>query len=156
MFETNYKDFLAGIAFLSTPLLLKNYAYFWEHRVITGFVIVLVLFVLLISLTIAYFIEYKLIKNHDIDRIKDYLLKFLSTSNTYNPERKLVLISEEKHVTSIKLLTRCFNDYLAKVKVYIADGEFLCTVYVSKSDVVLMEMKQLVTFDLHKELDFSY
>ncbi|WP_144536732.1 hypothetical protein [Bacillus thuringiensis] len=92
-----------------------------------------------------YFIkkEYDRITKYDFDRVKHLLSQYLKEHYFTGQNDSFVLVEEEKGVTRKEFLKRCFASYHIDLKVFVPDGELLCTVKVYKEGIRVKNVERL-------------
>ncbi|AFV21682.1 hypothetical protein BTB_502p03770 (plasmid) [Bacillus thuringiensis Bt407] len=117
-------------------------------------VITALLSIILGTIYFIYKKEYNRIKQRDMDRVKATLTRFLRTkySTMSQINSFFVLMEEEKYVSKITILKRCFKSYQLTLTTFIPSGELLCSVTVSENKVDIDEVREISMLDLKKEL----
>lgn len=87
--------------------------------------------------------EYNRITNEDFDRVKRLLSQYLNENYFTGQNDSFVLVEEEKGLTRKDFLKRCFASYHIDLKVFVPDGELLCTVKVYKEGIRVKNVERL-------------
>lgn len=100
-----------------------------------------------------YFIrkEYDRITKYDFDRVKRLLSQYLNEEYFNGQNNSFILVEEEKGVTKKDFLKRCFASYHIDLKVFVPDGELLCTIKVYKEGIRVKNVERLSHTDYRKE-----
>ncbi|HHT7008624.1 hypothetical protein [Bacillus cereus group sp. BfR-BA-01328] len=95
--------------------------------------------------------EYNRITNEDFDRVKRLLSQYLHENYFTGQNDSFALVEEEKGLTRKDFLKRCFNSYHVDLKVFVPDGELLCTVKVYKKGIRVKNIERLSHMNYRKE-----